>query len=208
MLLSVLIYAYSHGVRSSRAIEQIANLVDAIVDAIADGLASAGLRAKLDGLEARKAELARLTAATPHSVPALHPNLAEVYRKRVATLHDALNTGDAPDALEAARALVDRVVIHPPEDGGGPPGVELIGDLLAMMRAGGLGEAGNQDVLATGVLTMFASSVKEGQGGQRPPWPSLPLSENCIPHRVRRACRQNSHPDPLSETRTRCFLGA
>ena len=48
--------------RELRGIErQIANLVDAI----ADGLASAGLRAKLDGLEARKAELARLTAATP-----------------------------------------------------------------------------------------------------------------------------------------------
>ena len=105
--------------RELRGIErQIANLVDAI----ADGLASAGLRAKLDGLEARKAELARLTAATPHSVPALHPNLAEVYRKRVATLHDALNAGDAPTPWEAARALVDRVVIHRPGDGGGPPG--------------------------------------------------------------------------------------
>src|SRR3954464_4382638 len=51
--------------------------------------------------EARKTELARLTAATPHSVPALHPNLAAVYRMRVAALHDALNAGDAPDALEA-----------------------------------------------------------------------------------------------------------
>ena len=60
---------------------------------------------------------------------------------------------------------MDRVVIHPPGDGGGPPGVELIGDLLAMLRAGGLGEAGDQDARATGVLAMFASSVKEGQGG-------------------------------------------
>ena len=73
--------------RERQGIErQIANLVDAI----ADGLSSTSLRAKLDGLEARKAELERLMAATPHPVPALHPNLAEVYRKRVTALHDAL----------------------------------------------------------------------------------------------------------------------
>ena len=144
---------------------QLANLVDAI----AEGLRAPGLQARFDALETRRAALEALVATTPRAVPALHPNLAQLYRARVAALHQAISAGDAPDALEAARALIDRVIIHPPEDGGGPPGVELVGDLLAMLRAAGLDETGDRDAHASGVLALFASSVKEGPGGRRPP---------------------------------------
>jgi hypothetical protein len=41
------------------------------------------------------------------------------------------------DVLEAARALIDRVIIHQPEGPGSPPSVELVGQLMAMLQAGG-----------------------------------------------------------------------
>lgn|GEM_PF-4010424 len=61
----------------------------------------------------------------PVAAPALHPNLAEVYRERVAGLERALADRKAPEVLEAARALIDCVVVHPPEDPGSPPRIEL-----------------------------------------------------------------------------------
>jgi hypothetical protein len=36
----------------------------------------------------------------------MHPNLGEVYRRRVADLRQALDVGDAGEAREAARALI------------------------------------------------------------------------------------------------------
>ncbi|MCB4825186.1 hypothetical protein [Roseicella aerolata] len=157
------------GERHRRELQGIERQLANLFDAIAGGLQSAALQARLSALETRKAELEALVAATPPTLPALRPNLAEVYRAQVEALHRAIAAGDTPDALEAARALIDRVLIHPPEDGGGPAGVELVGDLLNMLRAAGLDEAGEQDAHASGVLTLFVSSVKEGPGGQHPP---------------------------------------
>jgi hypothetical protein len=107
----------------------------------------------------------------PPLAPAKHPNLAGVYRDRVADLQSALSSGNAPDALEAARVLIDKVIVHPPGDGGGPPGIELVGDLLAMLGAGGADWA--KDPLGAAVLTAFTSSVKAGQGGNTFPSPTL-----------------------------------
>ena len=38
------------------------------------------------------------------------------------------------EALEAARALVDRVEIHPAAVPGGKPGIELLGELSMVLR--------------------------------------------------------------------------
>jgi hypothetical protein len=99
----------------------------------------------------------------------LHPNLAEVYRERVAALESAPAHRKAPDVLEAARALSDRVVVHPPEDPGGPPGIELVGQLLTMLQAGDVRLTTEDQALAASVLRSFASSAKAGSGGPRPP---------------------------------------
>jgi hypothetical protein len=52
------------------------------VDAILEGTAPAALRERLGSLEARKVDLERELATTEAPAPRLHPNLAEVYRKR------------------------------------------------------------------------------------------------------------------------------
>lgn len=99
--------------RELHAVERkLANLVEAI----AEGLKAPGLQQKLAELEARRQELcAAQDADTAPAPPALHPNLAQVYAERVATLRKALEAEDGVEALEAARALIDAVVVHRPQ---------------------------------------------------------------------------------------------
>lgn len=63
-----------------------------LVDAIADGLRTAGLRERLEELEARQTELRREIAAGDAMAPApvCLPNLSELYRVRVTNLRDAM----------------------------------------------------------------------------------------------------------------------
>jgi DNA invertase Pin-like site-specific DNA recombinase len=152
-----------------QALEAVERQIANLVDAIAEGLRAPGLQAKLDGLEAQRVTLTAELTKRPANLPALHPNLADVYRERVARLEQALADRDAPEALEAARALIDRVIVSPPSDPGSPPGIELVGQLQAMLCAGGADIGTKDRRSANAVLSLFDSAVKAGPGGQRPP---------------------------------------
>ena len=101
-------------VRSER--ERVCRQIDRLVDALADGEPAARLTDKLRELERRRLELEREleTAAAP--APRLHPNIAEVYRRKVEELHNALRAEDAGPARELIRGLVEAIVLVP-EDG-------------------------------------------------------------------------------------------
>jgi site-specific DNA recombinase len=118
-----------------RELEVVERKLASLIDAISDGLRAPGLQQKLDELEHRKVTLQRVLERAPASAPLrLHPNLAEVYRDRVARLPDeAFNAGrDGAAVLEQARGLIDRVVVHPAREGGGPE-IELIGEITSMI---------------------------------------------------------------------------
>jgi len=89
--------------------------------AIAEGARGTAVHQRLTDLETRRAELQSMLRNPPAPLPALHPNLAEIYRAKVATLQQNLASGDNPEALEAARALIDRVIVSPPPGDGEPP---------------------------------------------------------------------------------------
>jgi site-specific DNA recombinase len=132
-----------------------------VIDAIANGPRSPGLQQRLDALEARNAELARSLVGAPRSAPRLHPNLAEVYRQRVAGLQVALQGADSAGALEDVRGLIERVVLHPGEDGQRGFEIELVGEIAAMV---GLGKA---DARRTaGDQDMFLRSMKVVAGAR------------------------------------------
>ena len=104
-----------------RELETVRRKLSGLIDAIADGLRSPGLQQKLDELTARQTDLERHIRTAPLPAPALHPNLATVYRDKVAHLHAALRTAsDDIAALEVVRSLIERVVLHPASDGCGP----------------------------------------------------------------------------------------
>jgi hypothetical protein len=89
------------------ASKQIKRKLAGLYDAIADGLRTAGLKERLEELEAKLARLdAALAAPAPQDIR-LHPNLSELYRRKVGDLSIALgDTQTRPQALEAIRGLI------------------------------------------------------------------------------------------------------
>ena len=160
--------------RELRSIEKrIAN----IIDAIADGVRGTSVQQRLDELEGKRADLQVALRNPPEQPPALHPNLAEVYRARVANLNATLGQGHDTEALEATRALIDRVIISPPPRDGEPLEIELVGVLAAALRTAVRADNSMvQNAEFENVLGPFASSVMEAPGapsawrgpGQRP----------------------------------------
>ena len=62
-----------------------------IIDAIKAGVPGETVRDELAVLEARKHELVIQIKDAPQPMPRLHPNLAELYRRKVDNLTAALN---------------------------------------------------------------------------------------------------------------------
>ena len=73
------------------------------------------MRAELNRLETRKAELQSQTSASP--IPSnieIHPNLPELYHRKVGDLALLLEDGDLRfEAMEAIRSLIDHIDVHP-----------------------------------------------------------------------------------------------
>ncbi len=163
--------AEGHHEHHRRELQQVERKIANLVDALADGLRTPDIRQRLADLESRRSELLEASKAPPSVVPLMPPNLAEVYRARLATLQRELAGPDNSEAREAARALIDKVVVTP----GGTrtdPDVELVGNLAGMLRIGGLTTRTKESsALAEQVLGMFQSSVK-GEPGALPLDPS------------------------------------
>jgi hypothetical protein len=143
---------------------KIANLVDAI----SEGRSSAAIFAKLHELEAARGQVGDVEPEPGPPCGKFGPELAERYAATIRKLTTVLIEGDDPEGIQSARSLIDQVVIHPKPDGGGPGGIEFIGNLLELLKAAGLGEpsGGGKAALATPVLELYVSSVKEGPGAK------------------------------------------
>ncbi|WP_237213357.1 recombinase family protein [Falsiroseomonas oryziterrae] len=104
----------SAGLTTKRAkLERVQAGIDRAVDAIVAGTASSSLKARLEELERRKAALEAELAGAEAPAPRLHPNLAEVYRERIAELSRALESEDAAQAREVVRGLVEAIRLVP-----------------------------------------------------------------------------------------------
>ena len=115
----------------------IARKLEGLYDAIAEGLRTPGLKSKLEDLEARLAELDKALSAPAPSAVRLHPNLSEVYRRKVAELAITLSDPDIrTKALETIRGLIASVTVRATADG---ITLELEGALSAMV---GLAQGG------------------------------------------------------------------
>jgi site-specific DNA recombinase len=122
-------------------------------------------------LEARKAELKDQLANAEEPPPLLHPNMAEIYRHRIAALYESLQHEDGKaEAAEVFRTLVDQVTLVPDE---AELAIVLRGDLAAILRfaankknpdllseAGVLGALLSQESLVAGTCDHFKSLFK------------------------------------------------
>ena len=101
------------------------------MQAILDGFASPALKTRMEQLEARKAEIEGRLANAPSPPPLLHPNMAELYRQKIATLHDSLQSATSvTQIVETIRSLITRIKLIPDN---GELGIFLEGDLAAML---------------------------------------------------------------------------
>jgi site-specific DNA recombinase len=141
-----------------RELDDTRRKLNGLIEAIAEGLRAPGLQAKLDELEERKARLEAEIEGAPASVPRLHPNLAELYRKKIANLQDALaDPAMRMEALEILRGLIEQIGVRVTEDGFA---IELIGEIANMVRLSAEVEAlGNEP---------YRSSVKVVAGKRNP----------------------------------------
>lgn len=128
--------AASEALRSNVAIRHatISKKLDGLYEAIADGLRSPGLLAKLESLEAEKADLEQDLAEPAPSAVRLHPDLAGAYRRKVEDLGAALNDPAIRDeALPILRGLIEAVRLTKVNDGWK---VKLERDICAMIDLG------------------------------------------------------------------------
>ncbi len=102
-----------------------------IVDAIGEGVEARALKDELLALERRQDELTTLLATAEQPEPLIHPNLAEVYRRKVAALHEALQCDETRlEAAEIIRSLVDEIVLTPEH---GELRIDLKGELAGIL---------------------------------------------------------------------------
>jgi len=82
-----------------------------LVQALADGVPARTVKDEMISLEAKEDELTALLAKQPAArEPALHPNLALIYREKVAALHEALaDPATRAEAFGLIRTLIDEV---------------------------------------------------------------------------------------------------
>ena len=117
-----------------RELAEVTRKLDKLIEALIEGYRTAGLQQRLEDLEARKAALEQELAADPPPPVRLHPNLAQVYRAKVERLREALaDPGLRDEALGILRGLIERVVVHPGEEG---PQVEIVGEIVKMVELG------------------------------------------------------------------------
>ena len=117
-----------------RELAEVRRKLDGLIEAIADGLRAPGLQQRLNELEARQTNIEQLIAATPASPVRLHPNLAQVYRRQVEQLQQALDHPEIRDeAVQILRGLIEHVLIGPADQG---LEIEIVGEIAKMVSLG------------------------------------------------------------------------
>ena len=102
-----------------------------IVEAVKAGLFAPTMKDELAALEERKARLVELTRNQVEDPPMLHPGLAEVYRRKVEKLAEALNKDELrSEAAEMLRSTIQTIRLVPEN---GKLAIELVGELAGIL---------------------------------------------------------------------------
>jgi site-specific DNA recombinase len=116
---------------AKRALADVERKIASIIKAIEDGAYNSTLRDRLTSLEGEKASIeAKLAQAAPAPTVRIHPNLTEVYRKKIDKLEQALTeAATAKEAGDILRGLIQSIVLTPTK---GTLKAELYGDLATI----------------------------------------------------------------------------
>lgn len=139
-------------------LDRVQGQIERLVDALTEGTPAVAVRSRMEALEARRLMLERELASAEAPAPRLHPNLAEVYRRKVVELSAALASEDAAEARELVRGLVEQILLVPE---GGKLRIEVRGELGAILR---LAEGARNTKGADLAVSALAEQVKLDAG--------------------------------------------
>ncbi|WP_271188660.1 recombinase family protein [Ancylobacter dichloromethanicus] len=110
---------HSNGDAWKAELAKVEKQIRGIIEAIKAGMFHESMKAEMDALEARKKELSELLVDVPNDVPDMLARAAVIYASKVATLTRALNRPEErPQAAEALRMLIERIVLTPGNERG------------------------------------------------------------------------------------------
>jgi hypothetical protein len=141
-----------------QALPKIERAIKGIMAAIEDGMYQPAMKARMAELERQRAEIETRLRETPADLPDVNPNVAEIYRRKVTRLADALAESEASrEAASAIRSLIGDVVLTPGERRG-EVNATLRGELLAILAIAS-GDSSRRTAV-TGVITNAVASPR------------------------------------------------
>jgi hypothetical protein len=126
-----------------RKLGEVRRKIDGILGALERGIITPTTKERLLALEAEQQALRSVPAAPP--IPAIHPNLARLYREKVRRIEEELADPDiAAEAKSVLRSMIRKIVVLP-GDARGEVTLELHGELAAILAVaqGTKNKAGN-----------------------------------------------------------------
>ncbi len=135
------------GATDRKELADIEKKIASMLDAIEEGGYVRGMSDRMRELEARQDEINERLSAAPADLPDIHPNIADVYRRKVERLAEALaDPRDRDEAAEAIRGLIERIVLTPGAKRG-EMDAALHGDLGTILEwAGNKSRKGAKDI--------------------------------------------------------------
>jgi site-specific DNA recombinase len=116
---------------SRNELARVERQIRSMIEAVKDGFYVPTMKDEMLALEARKDILAEETKDQVEEPVLLHPGLADVYRRKVETLTEALNEeGLRSEAAESLRSMIQTIRLIP-EDG--TLAIELVGGLAGIL---------------------------------------------------------------------------
>ena len=134
--LNALRMEHNAGLEAAKAeLAKIDREQEKLVDAICDGVPAARVKGRMIELEARQKELEAQVADANEEPVLIHPNMAKVYREKMAQLTEALtDESRRAEAVDLIRGLVDKIVLSPTEiDGKQTLAADLHGHLAGIL---------------------------------------------------------------------------
>ena len=144
----------------ARIERRVARLVELIMD---DDAPVRALKDELRALERRQSELSEGLAQASPPPPLIHPNLAEVYRRKVEALHEALGEPTTKDeAFDLVRSLIEVIRLIPDE---GKLRIEIKGELAGILELCDAGSKKPGDLSTAGLAEQI--KLVAGERNQR-----------------------------------------
>jgi len=114
-------------------LEKVERGIAGIMSAIEDGMYQSSMKSRMEELEQEKQEIIARMDEVPQYVPDVHPNIAEIYRKKVQNLTAALDEPQMyAEAADAIRSVVGEIIVTP-GDKRGDFQISLRGELMGIL---------------------------------------------------------------------------